>query len=202
MNEQFRRDSIYDIEPWNEEPSRIPKQFLTSQNFAKTSSKHLNHSKYHPQLEIASNSVYYIQHHQGEGLSNHKLTNKFHQTANNSPKFRPIESNKRYNYNQKESQANGASRSTSSFLKKRGKNPEEHTPFQHTKKIVFESKPSLQKGGNKRAGSASKIVNKDEFQKNLLRIYERSTLANDQKKLVTIEKEEIDEICRRRKMKT
>ena len=38
--------------------------------------------------------------------------------------------------------------------------------------------------------------------RNLLKIYERSTVTNDLKKSSKVEKEEIDEICFRRKLKT
>jgi hypothetical protein len=54
------KESVYDIEPWNEEPSAIPQKFMTSTNFAKTSFPSKPLARRRPGMEITADTVYFI----------------------------------------------------------------------------------------------------------------------------------------------
>lgn len=78
------KESLYAIEPWNDEPTSMPNSFLATHQFAKTAflpSSKPNH------LQIATNSVYLIKNMpDGEGSTTKKRL-RFHCTAQNSPRL-------------------------------------------------------------------------------------------------------------------
>ena len=94
MTNRDYKDSIYEIEPWNEDSSTIPSQFLNSKAFAKTSFPAKNTALPHPMLQIATNSVYVIQNHHETEPKTQKIVNKYQKTAESSPKFTPKEPSK------------------------------------------------------------------------------------------------------------
>jgi len=80
------KDSLYSIEPWNDEPTSLPNSFLATHKFAKTGFFPSAGLRSAQNLQLASNSVYLIKNEQEElaSLSSKRL--KYPKTALNSPR--------------------------------------------------------------------------------------------------------------------
>jgi hypothetical protein len=113
------RDSVYEIEPWAEEPSQIPDKFLTSQNFAKTSITSKPGFKKQPQLQVATNTVYFIKHNEEEHALQSKSKLRYHHTTEGSPKFMPQHKAKGPTHRAVELKGSNATHSSSKLLKPR-----------------------------------------------------------------------------------
>lgn len=80
-------------------------------------------------------------------------------------------------------------RSTSRLRKSRPSQKDPPPVFAHTQKIVFDLKnPKMQ-------GKVTTYQERSAFTTNLLKIYERSTLASDLRRQSTLKEEPIDRIC-------
>lgn len=83
------KDSLYAIEPWNDEPTYMPNSFLAAHQFAKTAFLPSSSLKSAQNLQIVTNSVYLIKNLPDSDGSTVKKRLRFHCTAQNSPRLAP-----------------------------------------------------------------------------------------------------------------
>ncbi len=134
------KDSLYSIEPWNDEPTALPHSFLSSHKFAKTGFFPSAGLRSGQNLQLASNSVYLIKNEQEEERSVSRKRVRYHCTAQNSPSMAAQNEDKSSIRRGLSERFTKSHQMMKSHKKKQRDDDFSHPKFQETKQTFIEFK--------------------------------------------------------------